>query len=477
MLTRIRLLSLILTPLALTAALAGANLDGSPPEVGNAEAVRLYTEANDYVSNMQEGAYSYSYLQFYWKRAESDIDRIRRVYADSPMAKAMGRGEIKVGPYSLDYFRDRVLYNLELKRLGSFDDVNCAIFLYGRDEARNDERRDEALANIIEVLARRQRWGEAMRFPVLAAHRPLLLGTIFKVAAFYGVDDIQRKLIKQTTPAERQAAGFDALTAEGMALQGKPRTELYQFVFNHPTDEVRKAAFAGVIEREVLIRRYERLHISFQNTLQTVRLVVQNAKLRDDVPSVGRKIFNGNLDAAAPQLAIYMSALGIAPESTAVEGAHLEYLQFLADSGRMDAVSTYTRDNDLRGKTKRDCQLKVIELYAEAGQVAEAEKARTDFAADFTAGADDAGLAQFRGRMVSIEVPLVAREKTFADLPISDPCIMATAIMEWSLTPNRSQRGATPWDPVVTRFAGGFTNLPKGKSVEVVDAASTLKPY
>jgi hypothetical protein len=42
---------------------------------------------------------------------------------------------------------------------------------------------------------------------------------------------------------------------------------------------------------------------------------------------------------------------------------------------------------------------------------------------------------------------------------------------------NRSQRGATPWDAVVARFAGGFDNLPKPKSAEVGDAASTLKPY
>ena len=52
-----------------------------------------------------------------------------------------------------------MLYNLELKRLGAFDDVNCAIFLYGLDEDRNDPVRDEALANILEVMARRQRWG------------------------------------------------------------------------------------------------------------------------------------------------------------------------------------------------------------------------------------------------------------------------------------------------------------------------------
>ena len=103
--TRIRLLSLLALAPALLRPLGAANLDGSTPQAGNAEAVRLYSEANDFVANMAEGDYSYAYLQFYWKRAQSNVDRIRRVYADSPTAKAMARGELKLGPYALDYFR------------------------------------------------------------------------------------------------------------------------------------------------------------------------------------------------------------------------------------------------------------------------------------------------------------------------------------------------------------------------------------
>src|ERR1700685_1150416 len=194
MLPRYRLLSILAAALALTARGQVPNLDGSTPQVGNAEAVRLYAEANAYVTNMAEGQYSYSYLQFYWKRAQANVDRIRRVYPDPPPAAAMARGELKLGPYELGYFRERVLYNLELKQLGSFDDVNCAIFLYGLKENRSDAQRDEALERILEVLARRQRWGEALRFPVLAAHRPLLLRTIFRVAAFYDQPAIIKKM-------------------------------------------------------------------------------------------------------------------------------------------------------------------------------------------------------------------------------------------------------------------------------------------
>jgi hypothetical protein len=477
MLHRIRLLSPVVAALAVLTVARAENLDGSSPTVGNAEAGRLYSEANAFVSTMQEGQYSYSYLQFYWKRAQSNIDRIRRVYPDSPTAHQLAGTGLKLGPYPLDYFKDRLLYNLELKRLGAFDDVNCAIFLYGREPDRNDAKRDEALSNIVEVLARRQRWEEALRFPVLSVHRPLLLGSIYRVAAFYGAREMQKKIYDLATPAEREAAGFDALAAEGIALQGGPRSDLFEFISEHPNKAVRKAALQGVVDREILIRQREREHVSFGNTIQTVHTVVQNTSLRDDVNAIALQIYNGSLDEASTQLEIFAAAEGAAPSRVAAIGAHLAYLQYLADSGRLDAASSYTRDNELPRSAGLACQLKVIQLYAEAGLLPEAEKARRAYAADFSPGSDDAALAEFRGRIESSDAPFVAREKSFADLPITDPCVMATAIMEWSLSPSRSQHGATPWDAVIFRYAGGFDNLPKPKSAVVGDAASTLKPY
>ena len=473
---RKRLLTLVALAVAILAPARAANLDGSSQASGNAEAVRLYAEANDFVTGMAEGNYSYAYLQFYWKRAQSNVDRIRRVYPDSPTALAMAKGDLKLGPYTLDYFKNRVLYNLELKRLGAFDDVNCSIFLYGRDEGRSDARRDEALANILEVLARRQRWGEALRFPVLAAHRPILLRSIFRIAAIYGNDDLVRRMVATATPAEREAAGFDPVQAEALALQGRPRSDLIHFVDTHPTEAVRTAAIRGVVEREILIRRYEKLHVSFRDAIQTVHLVVQKVGLRDDVPALAKQLAGGRMD-PGPVLAAYFAAQGSAPDPEAPAEAHLAYMQYLADAGRMDAMGSHSRERGLPRKTRSACELKAIELLAEAGLMPEAESARKAFAPSGTPGAEDASLAEFRGQMDSTEAPLVAREKTFASLPISDPCVMAVAIMEWSLTPNRSQRGATPWDAVVTRFAGGFDNLPLPKSAAVGDAASTLKPY
>jgi hypothetical protein len=477
MLPRTRLLSLVVAALALSAPIRAANLDGSSEQAGNAEAVRLYAEASAYVTNMAEGLYSYSYLQFYWKRAQANVDRVRRVYPDSPTAAAMARGELKLGPYELGYFKERVLYNLELKQLGSFDDVNCAIFLYGLDPGRSDATRDDALRRILEVMARRQRWGEALRFPVLAVHRPLLLGSIFGVAAFYDQPATIRKMTAETTPAERLAAGFDPLLAEAQALLGKPRSELLAFVASHPGGAVRAAALKGIVERAGLIRRMERGHLPPGESIQAVHLDVQNLQLHDDVPALAAQLFRDSPDDAAPLLAVYSASLGISPDPGAPEDAHLAYMRTLADDGRLDDAVSYAANNRLSGALRRACDLKAVELLAEAGRMEDAERLRLAFAARGAGPGNDAALAEFRGRMDSTAVPLVAREKTFSELQITDPCVMAIAIMDWSLTPNRSQRGATPWDSVVFRFAGGFEGLPMPKSAAVSDAASTVRPY
>ena len=316
-----------------------------------------------------------------------------------------------------------------------------------------------------------------MRFPVLAVHRPLLLRTIFRIAAFYDQPAVMKKMIAQTTPAEREAAGFDALLAEAQALLGKPRSELFQFVADHPGEAVREAALRGIVERAALIQRMEARHLSAQGSIQTVHLVVQNLALRDDVNAVAAQLYKDWPDGAAPLLAVHGASLGTAPGPAALPEAHYAYLEHLTDAGRLDAVGTYVMDSQLKGETRRLCELKSAELFAEAGHMDEAEKIRLGYASMDAKSGNEAALAEFRGRMDSTAVPLVAREHTFSELPITDPCMMATAIMEWSLTPNRSQRGATPWDAVVTKFAGGFENLPKAKSQAVSDAASTVKPY
>jgi hypothetical protein len=474
---RSRLGGLAALVLLTSAPLPAANLDGASTAAGNAEAARLYAEANDFVSTMKEGRYSYAYLQFYWKHAQADVDRARRVYPDSPTAHAIARGELKLGPFPLDYFRERVLFNLERKRLAAFDDVNCAIFLYGLDEKRDDPVREEALSRILEVMARRQRWGEVMAFPVLDEHRPLLLRSVFRVAADYDQKKIVESMLKEITPTEQAAAGFDPIQAEAMALLGKPRLELYRFVDDHPADAVRLAALKGVVDRAILIRRKEALRLALGETIPEIHYSVEHLNVRDDVPEIAQRLFPGRPETAAPLLAVYLAANGSRPSARAPVDAHLAYLRFLADREQLDAMGAYADGDSLSAGARRACELKAIELYAEAGLRDQAERRRKAFAAGGTPEGDQAALAEFTGRMDSTNTPLVVRETSFADLPISDPCLLAVAIMDWSLSPNRSQRGATPWDAVVTKVEGGFDNLPEPDSTAVSEAASAVKPY
>lgn len=474
---RSRLLGLVALALLPSTGLPATNLDGSSPAVGNAEAARLYAEANDYVTTMAEGQYSYAYLQFYWKHAQADVDRARRVYPDSPTAHALIRGELKLGPYSLDYFKERVLFNLERKRLASFDDINCAIFLYGLDEKRNDPLREQALASILEVMARRQRWGEVLAFPVLDEHRPLLLRSVFRVAADYDQKKIVESMLKQTSAADQAAAGFDSIQARAMALLGKPRSDLYRFVEDHPTDAVRLAALSGVVDREISIQRRETLRLPPSESIPEVHFSVQHVVLRDNVAKVAQWLFPNGPEASAPLLAQYEAAMGNRPNGRAPVEAQLAYLRFLADHDRYDDIAAYADKSSLTGQARREIALKAIELYSEAGMAEQADKARREFSPHGGPDADQAALAEFTGRMDSTSLPLVVREKAFAELPISDPCVLAVAIMDWSLSPNRSQRGATPWDAVVMKFAGGFENLPEPDSTSVSEAASAVKPY
>jgi hypothetical protein len=63
------------------------------------------------------------------------------------------------------------------------------------------------------------------------------------------------------------------------------------------------------------------------------------------------------------------------------------------------------------------------------------------------------------------------------ELRIDDPLVLAKAIMEWSLTANRSIRGPSPYDGVVRKFMPGFENLPLPESEEVGEASATSNPF
>lgn len=474
MLSRIRLSHLFTATLLAFLPLAASAAPVADAAEDNAEAQRLYDRARDYVTNIKEGDYSYAYIQFHWKRTQANIERILRVYPSTPTGRSLATGQLKLGEFDLPYFKDRVLSRLEDKRIAAYDAVNCAIFLYNFDEKRWDDTRRAALGRILEVLSRQQRWNEALKFPVLDTDKAYKAEAIFRVAARFEVEDIVKKLLAVTPDSELSAT--HAILGEALALRGRARTEITKLLDEDSAEIVKLGVFSGMIQREIAIQRAAALRISTGNILLAGG-ALQRPTVRDDIEAVAKTFFPQPTPASTELLDTFHAALGARPAAKAATPAHLAYLEYLAAFEKFDELETYVRSSSLPAATRQPVSLKAIELYAQAGRLADAERHRAPFIKAGGAVAEASALAEFRGQINSIEVPLTVHPTTFSSLPISDPSVLAQAIMEWSLTPNRSIRGAAPYDAVVQKFLPGFANIPAPKSDAVRDAASALKPY
>lgn len=474
MLPRFRLTHLFL--LAFIAVLAPKS-SAAPvdPALDNAEAQRLYDRAHDYVVNIREGTYSYAYIQFHWKRSQANLDRILRVYPQTPTGQALAAGKLKLGEFDPPYFKDRVLPYLEEKRLYSYDAVNCAISLYIFDEKRWDDTRRAALERILEVLSRQQRWSEALRFqPVLEEDRALKTAAIFRVAARFEVEDIIKQILAAAPKSE--LPHLRAILGEALALRGRARTEITKLLDETPDEAIKLAVLDGMIQREVAIQRAATLRIPTKN-IYFAGGSLQRPEVRDDVDSVAKAFFPIPTPASTALLTKFRAALGTRPTANASVESHLAYLEYLGAFEKFDELESYLRQPSLSAASRQSCDFKAIELYAQAGRIADAQRLRAPYTKAGGANAEASALAEFRGQMNSAEIPLIVHPQTFAELPINDPCVLAQAIMEWSLSPNRLPRGAAPWDAIVLKFRPGFANLAAPKSDAVREAASSLKPY
>lgn len=473
MFSRIRRSSLLLLTASLLAGSASFGADS--PEVAKAESATLFRRAEDYVTRIPEKDYSYAYLQFYWKRAQSNLDRIERVYPDTETGRRLREPGAKIGPFDLTYFKERVLPRLEEKKLAAFDAVNCSIFLFNLEPSRWDAGRRAALQSILEVLSRQKRWSEALSFPVLDEDRPLRMATIFRVAARYNEKKLVKELLDNTKAAELPALW--PILGEAMALNGTPRTDIAALLDDHPQDAVRLAVLNGMIDRELGIQRAATLKQETSENIPRTHYALMNLAVRDDVDSVAKTFFPSPNPAAALALARYHAGRGQKPDRDAPPEVQAAYLDFIVLSGKVDAIDRYQKSLSLGGADRDALELKLVEVYSRLGQTAAAQAVKSRLLASDASLADAAAAAEFQGRMDSLDAPLTVREHTFSDLEIKDPCLLVQSIMDWSLTPNRNIRGAAPWDSVVRKFLPGFENLPLPKSKEVQDASSASKPF
>jgi len=439
------------------------------------EAQELYSRANDYVSHISEGGFSYAYVQFYWRRAQANIERILRAYPQTAAGRQLRSKELKIGPFDLGYFKDRVLPRLEEKRVAAFDPMNCAIFLYNLDEKRHDPERTAALESIIEVLCRQQRWNEALAFPVLDEQRLLLHTTVFRVAARYGEKKVMKQLSTKPKPAE--AAAFWPILGEAMVFNGVPRKEIASFVADHSEPEVRAAILSAMVSREIDLQRAATLHLAIKDSIPKTHYSLSKLAVRDDIDAAAKSLFPEPTRESTAIVGRYHAALGQKPKPDATRDEHLAYLEFLALQEKWEELPQYAKSLHLSDADRNACELKTTELLAERAQ--ETDRAATQSAPDLQRiGSGDAVIfADFRGQMNAPEGRLTVREHTFSDLKIKDPCVLAQLILEWTLTPNRTIRGASPWDSVVQNFLPGYDNLPLPKSKAVQDASGASKPF
>lgn len=462
---------LSLAAVALTA-LGGEIGPFTGPEA-DAEAARLAQRANDYVNNVVEDKYSYAYVQFHWKRAGTNIDRILRAYPSSPAAAQLRAGAAGVGPFAPAYFKERVLPRLEEKKVAAFDAVNCAIFLYTLPGNRDVEGKRALLASIIQTLCRQTRWNEALSFPVLDEERAWLWNEVLRQAAIYRNDQLVEELLGNLGPDHKPA--LLATVAEGLAFRGETPVALEEFLKKEgDTPALRAAIFTGLLRRELPIQRA----LAAQRPLQGVYSGLDGVQLPEqssDLPGWLRTIPPGDdLTAARREYARYQAALGRLDEARQLlpraehAGLASSYASHLVRTGEFTAAQEVPATFGLTRAQAEEFDLDLLELLAETGADKPAEAVRACIPERLAVAAV---FREFHGRMLSTEKQLVVRTRTFADLPLHDPNLVGRLMCEWSLTPNRTIRGAVPWDAIVFKFAPGFADLPPPKDKKKVEAA------
>jgi hypothetical protein len=444
---------------------------GAAEPTDEREASMLYSRANDAVSNISESAYSYAYIQFYWRRAQANIDRILRVYPETETGRKLAAGSLKIGAYDLNYFRERLLPRLEEKRLAAFDAVNNAIFLYNRERPGIDAEKTAAFESIVEVLSAQRRWSEALGFPLLNDDRGLLIATVFRVAARLDNSPLVAELLANTTPSEQTRLW--PILGEAYALVGRPRSDITKLLDEHPGEEVRLAVLSGMVEREIRIQRVAALRLPPSDEIRTVHYTLKSLNVRDDIESVARTFFPTPNAAATSLVERYRAAQGSKPASSAASVAHAAFIDYAADLEKFEELTAYANARTLPKVVAQT----LVQAYHRAGRFDDGKAVQSRLVAAKVLTPDEAELAAFRGRIESSEVPLTVRPTTFSSLAIQDPCVLAVALMDWSLTPNRSIRGAAPWDSVVYRYQPGFENLPLPLSKEVGEASATERPF
>ncbi|HVT72505.1 MAG TPA: hypothetical protein VHD61_05165 [Lacunisphaera sp.] len=437
----------------------------------DAEAARLYSRANAFVRHVTEGQYSYSYIQFHWKRASSNIDRVLRAYPSSPTAAELRDGKLMLGSFAPVYFKERVLPRLEEKKVASFDAVNCAIFLYGLESNRDEAARRLLLGDIIATLCRQIRWGEALAFPILDQERPWLWNEVIRQTTIYRNDKLTDELLTNITADHKPE--LLATVAAGLGFRGETAADLTSFLARQgDTPALRAAVLAGLTRRELPIQRAKAANRPLKGLYSGVDGIQNPEQAPVDLAAWLKAIPAGpDRDRANLVYARYLAALGRLDEARQLAPAAAladSYASHLVAVGDFEAAEKLPATLGLDAAQTDEFRLALLEQLAAWGPDQDTAAVQARLPARLAAEGE---FRRFRGAVSSTEKHLVIHEHSFADLPLDDPNLVGRLVCIWSLTPNRALRGAAPWDAIVYKFAPGFENLPPPKDRKKVEAA------
>jgi hypothetical protein len=450
-----------LAALALGLLVAGCGKQTRPQTVSEEEAKELYNRANLFVSKIGEGQYSYEYLNFHYQQSIKNIDRILTAYPDTEYARKLRSGDLKLGAYSLDQFRNNILVQLGDMKEATESVVNCAIYLYNLPEANRAESR-QALALILETLCRLVRTDEALIFPTLPDDSLLARETIVRVVSRYQQQDAAMSLVESAEPGDVQALA--AAYGEGMAVGGLQREDLDGIMeqFGSPELQVELGILRGMIERESGIYRdlFDKVKKKREEDARRAALEkgITNPEpteppVRYDVEAFYREKFSSaNSAPAALALATFRALQGQLDEARALvanlDGAALatvmgSYYEHLALTNRLTKDEALHRRVGLSARDQATVTFKLVELLAQNAKYVEADAVKDAGIAAHPELRDHFVLARFRGQIYSREELFYLNASTIPELGIQDPAICARALLDWFLSPNRLLKGSS----------------------------------
>ena len=450
---------------------SGCAKQSLPQAEREAEARRLYERADLYVRKIGEGEYSYEYINFHYLKAMDNIDRILTAYPDTEYAQKIKRGDLKLGTFDLDYFRETILTQLGDMKEATESAVNCAIYLHTLPEANRDEARG-ALALVLETLCRLVRSDEALIFPVLPEDSLFAKETIVRVITRYLQKDISLSLVQGSEPEDQPILA--AAYGEGMAVGGLNQAELNEWAARFPTPgkRVELGIFRGMIEREGNIYRDTFDKVKRKREEDALRVAKEKGiepskpkeePVRYDVAAYFRDTFGTAPPAQAVALLAGFTALqGRLEEARAMVAGGDEsalvnvignYYEHLGLTEKLTGKEDLHRSSRLGSAGMARAQLKLVELLAQNAKHAEADALEKAGQAEFPAYRDQFIRSRMRGVFYSRTELFYLTAKTIPELDIKDPAVCASVLLDWFLSPNRLQKGSS-WgaDQIIFKY-------------------------